>query len=97
MDAIEKRARELLLSHYSAAGFEQGDPLAASDANAVAIKAIATALTPPEGYVLVPLLITDEMVMEFAEAWFSKTRPIDDCEMQDAWAAALAARPQVPS
>ncbi|WP_295516254.1 hypothetical protein [uncultured Stenotrophomonas sp.] len=53
MDLIEKRARELLLSHYSAAGFQQGDPLAASDANTVAIKAIATALTPPDGFVLV--------------------------------------------
>ncbi|HGM6050912.1 TPA: hypothetical protein ACKP5I_004662 [Stenotrophomonas maltophilia] len=42
---IEKRARELLLSHYRAAGFEDGAPLAASDANAVAIKAIAAALS----------------------------------------------------
>jgi len=44
MNAIEKWARELLLSHYIAAGFQQGDPVAASDANAVAIKAIIAAL-----------------------------------------------------
>ncbi|WP_414539954.1 hypothetical protein [Stenotrophomonas forensis] len=48
MDAIEKRARDLLISHYSASGFQHGDPLSASDANSVAVKAIAAALTPPE-------------------------------------------------
>lgn len=51
MSDIEKRAREVLLSQYLAAGYRAGDPVAASDANAVAIKAIAAALTPPEGYV----------------------------------------------
>lgn len=47
----------------------------------------------PEGYALVPLEPTDDMTVAFAEAWFSKARPIDDCEMSDAYAAMLAAAP----
>lgn len=54
MSEIEKRARELLLSHYRDQGFKDGAALGAGDANQVAIKAIAAALTPPDGYVLVP-------------------------------------------
>lgn len=98
MNDIEKRARELLAAEYerfdlpgTAAVVRNGE----YDLNP-SMRALVAALMPPDGYVLVPLLITDEMVVEFAEAWFSKTRPIDDCEMQDAWAAALAARPEVP-
>ncbi len=62
MNLIEKRARELLLAQYLAAGYKDGDPLAVSDANAVAIKAIIAALTPPEGYVLVPVEPTTAMM-----------------------------------
>lgn len=54
-------------------------------------------LTPPEGYVLVPVELPVEMEIAFMEAWVSKRRCFDDPEMQDAWAAALAARPEVPS
>ncbi|MBN5032606.1 hypothetical protein JY448_02995 [Stenotrophomonas maltophilia] len=46
MDAIEKRARELLADIANL-------PLRASDDEVVAL--IAAALTPPEGYVLVPV------------------------------------------
>ncbi|WP_414553208.1 hypothetical protein [Stenotrophomonas forensis] len=53
------------------------------------------ALTPPEGYVLVPVELPVEMEIAFMEAWVSKRRCIDDPEMQDAWEAALAARPEV--
>lgn len=55
----------------------------------------AMPLTPPTGYVMVPEILSDEMEIAFAEAWFGKRRCIDDPEMQDAWAAALAARPEV--
>ncbi len=95
MKDIEKRARELLLSQYLAAGYKDGDPLAVSDANAVAIKAIIAALTPPEGYVLVPVELTHEMYCAFVEQWFTKVRAIDDTEMEDCYAALLAARPEV--
>jgi len=102
MDAIEKRARELLLSHYCAAGFQQGDPLAASDANAVAVKAIATALTPPEGYVLVPVEPTEAMVL--AAKRFQGDHDEVDHWMEwegvaaaNQYAAMLAARPEVPN
>ncbi|SQG66894.1 Uncharacterised protein [Stenotrophomonas maltophilia] len=49
----------------------------------------------PEGYVLVPVELPVEMEIAFMEAWVSKRRCIDDPEMQDAWEAALAARPEV--
>lgn len=57
--------------------------------------ALGAALTPPEGYVLVPVELPVEMEIAFMEAWVSKRRCIDDPEMQDAWATALAARPEV--
>lgn len=92
MDAIEKRALDLLTSYYLAAGFKAGDPLAASDANSVAIKAIAAALTPPEGYVLVPVEPTESMQIaaEKANPWLIRY------EAPEIWAAMLAARPEVP-
>ncbi|HDS1228104.1 TPA: hypothetical protein QEF71_002268 [Stenotrophomonas maltophilia] len=56
---------------------------------------IVAALTPPEGYVMVPVELPVEMEIAFMEAWVSKRRCIDDPEMQDAWEAALAVRPEV--
>lgn len=47
----------------------------------------------PVGMVLVPVEPTDEMVVAFAETWFSKVRPIDDCGMEDCYAAMIAAAP----
>ncbi|MCF3495719.1 hypothetical protein JAK49_06155 [Stenotrophomonas maltophilia] len=104
MDAIEKRARELLAAEYA----NRGSPRYADEIRdteladfgdddiAMAIRAIIAALTPPEGYVLVPVELTVEMEIAFMETWVLKRRCIDDSEMQDAWAAALAARPEVP-
>jgi len=99
MDAIEKRARELLAAEYEA----RGELVHAMNIGrgglsvmyAAEIAAIAKALTPHQGYVLVPEAMTDDMEVAFAEARFSKVRAIDDCEPQDAWAAALAVRPEV--
>ena len=51
----------------------------------------------PEGWQLVPRVLTIEMDIAFCEAWFSRRRPIDDSEMQDAWDAALEAAPQPPT
>lgn len=61
MDAIERRAREMLASAYADTGappllveeVRGGEQDTASD-NA-ALRAIIAALTPPEGYVLVPV------------------------------------------
>lgn len=47
----------------------------------------------PAGFVLVPAKIDIDMQVAFCETWFSAIRCIDDPEMQDAWAAALAAAP----
>ena len=100
MDAIEKRARELLASRYDLAGkIRDARDIRAGDSDteeALAVGAIIAALTPPEGYVLVPVALPVEMEIAFMEAWVSKRRCIDDPEMQDAWDAALAARPEVP-
>jgi hypothetical protein len=53
------------------------------------------ALTPPEGYALVPVELTHEMYSAFVEQWFTKVRAIDDTGMEDCYAALLAARPEV--
>jgi len=42
---------------------------------------------------LVPVKPTDDMIVAFAEVWYSKIRCIDDCEMEDAYAAMLEAAP----
>ena len=62
MDAIEKRARELLAAEYERDGREgmagavrRGKQMLGLDD--VAIRAIVAALTPPEGHVLVPVLL----------------------------------------
>ncbi|PPY22293.1 hypothetical protein C3D69_01890 [Cronobacter sakazakii] len=47
----------------------------------------------PAGWKLVPIEPTIEMQIAFAEAWFSKVRCVDDCELEDAYIAMLAAAP----
>lgn len=42
---------------------------------------------------LVPTALTEDMLVAFAEAWYSKRRCIDDCEMDDAYAAMLEVAP----
>lgn len=48
----------------------------------------------PEGYKLVPLEPTDDMVIAFAEAWYSKRQAYDDPDMLDAYRDMLAVAPQ---
>ncbi len=48
-----------------------------------------------DGFVLVPRELTHEMYCAFVEQWFAKRRAIDDAEMDDCYAAMLAARPEV--
>lgn len=45
----------------------------------------------PDGWKLVPLKPTDEMVVAFAEVWYSRRQAIDDPQMDDAYVAMLAA------
>ncbi|MBR8657301.1 hypothetical protein KDH83_28690, partial [Achromobacter sp. Marseille-Q0513] len=52
--------------------------------------------TIPAGWKLVPEIMTLDMCVAFAEAWFSKVRCIDDHDMQDAYAAMLAEAPAAP-
>lgn len=49
----------------------------------------------PAGYQLVPSELTDEMIVAFAETWYSKRQAYDDPDMQDAYRDMLAAAPQV--
>ena len=44
-------------------------------------------------WALVPVTPTDDMIVAFAEVWYSKLRCIDDCQMEDAYAAMIAAAP----
>jgi hypothetical protein len=48
----------------------------------------------PDGFALVPLIATDDMIVAFAEQWYSKRQAIDDPDMADAYKAMLAVAPQ---
>ncbi|MFY0184286.1 hypothetical protein PV767_09435 [Stenotrophomonas rhizophila] len=97
MNDIEKRARELLAAELrNDFGRESARyVLDGNDDGSTAMRAIIAALTPPDGYVLVPVELTHEMYCAFVEQWFTKVRAIDDTEMEDCYAALLAARPEV--
>lgn len=89
MDAIEKRARELLAAEYkdrgslvNAMNIEMGGQTYAAE-----LAAIIAALTPPEGYVLVPERPSARMCATLRAAG------IHDLAL---WNALLAARPEVP-
>ncbi|WP_350404324.1 hypothetical protein ABCR88_07690 [Pseudomonas sp. W17] len=47
----------------------------------------------PPGFQLVPAAPTDDMIVAFAEAWYSKRQTIDDPDMLDAYRDMLAAAP----
>ena len=96
MDAIEKRARELLDAELRKLGLHEdayhvgcGAGLDRNDQ--AAISAIDAALSPPEGYVLVPVEPTEAMqiAVEKANPWLIRY------EAPEIWAAMLAARPEV--
>ena len=85
MDAIEKRARELLAAEYSKAG-GFADP----STEVCAVRAIIAALTPPESYVLVPVEPTVEMIVAGNEA------ENESKFASEIYGAMLDARPEVP-
>lgn len=45
----------------------------------------------PEGWAIVPIDPTDEMIVAFAEEWYSRKQVIDDPDMVEAYKAMLAA------
>lgn len=47
----------------------------------------------PEGWQLVPAVPTDDMIVAFAEAWYSKRQTIDDPDMIDAYRDMLVVAP----
>ncbi|WMR34749.1 hypothetical protein [Metapseudomonas otitidis] len=51
----------------------------------------------PEGWKLVPIKPTDDMVVAFAEQWYSKKQVYDDPDMDDAYASMLSAAPTPPA
>lgn len=50
----------------------------------------------PKGYRLVPVVPTDDMIVAFAEAWYSERQAYDDPEMMGAYRDMLAAAPTPP-
>jgi hypothetical protein len=101
MTDIEKRARELLVTllkeQHGWVGALAAEALGESPANvrisgSDAIKAVVAALTPPEGYVLVPVEPTEAMLQEI-----HLVKSFTGEAMHRRYAAMIAARPEVLS
>jgi len=107
MDEIERKARELLAAEYMKQGLNNhadmiGNSRIPNPVDAFAIRAIIAALTPPEGYVLVPVELLrivigcaypvsteiDPRGYRWSEAYLDQALP-------HVKAALLAARPEV--
>ncbi|MBC2660053.1 hypothetical protein H7A76_31885 [Pseudomonas sp. MSSRFD41] len=56
----------------------------------------APAAVVREGWQLVPTVPTDDMIVAFAEAWYSKRQTIDDPDMLDAYRDMLVVAPSPP-
>ena len=96
MSHIEKRARELLAVVYSDAGWHGLANEIRMNAtfdidHGLALAAIRAALTPPEGYVLVPVEPTEAM-----KDAFQGFRPVQRTNFACRYEEMLAARPEVP-
>lgn len=89
MNAIEKRARALLSAEYKAAHAIDPRVNFCAPEYEVAIRAIIAALTPPEGFVLVPVGLSNSMAKA---AWATLA---DNGSFEEIWKAMLAARPEV--
>ncbi len=99
MDAIEKRALDQLAQLLQSGGFE-GELRVGREFGKALVAEIA-ALTPPEGYVLVPVEPTEAMVDR--ATWEEVGGHCSSCtawaaspsDARRVWAAMLAARPEV--
>ncbi|WP_323162795.1 hypothetical protein [Stenotrophomonas maltophilia] len=90
MDAIEKRALAQLAQLLQAGGCE-GELRIGRKFGQALIAEIA-ALTPPEGYVMVPSVLPEKML----DALYCAEGDMSDDDMQKLWQQLLAARPEVP-
>ncbi|OWR35518.1 hypothetical protein CEE55_01600 [Stenotrophomonas pavanii] len=91
---VEQRARELLAAELRGKGrlTLANDVVSGDEDDSAAIRAIIAALTPPEGYVVVPVEMTDEMVKAvYPLHYFTYLGP----ELRENWRRMLAARPEV--
>jgi len=103
MDAIEKRARELLAAEYersgyggSAEGIRTGDDCA-HDLETASIRAIIAALTPPEGCVPAnAVLVCATRLRRLASAASPPARKAYIKAAEDIEFTVSAARPEVP-
>ncbi|WP_251473661.1 hypothetical protein [Stenotrophomonas lactitubi] len=105
MDAIEKRARELLAKAYVADGMHGragviGDPNQYMEKpDRRALRCIIAALTLPKGYVLVPVRPTDAMkdAVESIKMPHAYLRTgIRIADFHERYSAMLTARPEAP-
>ena len=98
MDAIDMRARELLIAELESAGDAESAAWIRSGGGdgCVPLRAIIAALTPPEGYVVVPVEPTAEMLTAAAFGVSGKTGQKFKPMMSAGYSAMLAARPEVP-
>ncbi|ELY7489198.1 hypothetical protein SOJ85_001875 [Cronobacter turicensis] len=67
---------------------------AQADTTSQQFESLAGKVVVPAGWKLMPIEPTVEMQIAFAETWFSKVRCVDDCELEDAYIAMLAAAPE---
>lgn len=58
------------------------------------VKGMVAALGVPAGWKLVPVEPTEDMIVAFAEQWYSHAQTIDDPQMVEAYRALLDAAPQ---
>lgn len=109
MDAIEKRARALLDAELRKLGLHEdahhvgcGADLDRNDQ--AAINAISAAITPPEGYVLVPVELLRMVIgcaypvsTDINQRGYAWSEAYLDQVLPSVKAALAAARPEVPS
>lgn len=103
-ESIEKRARELLAAEIEkiegyklaaqiraklAAQIRAGSQL--GPIMAVCHAAIIAALTPPDGWVLMPAVLPEPML----DVMWRAEGDMKDADMQSLWAELIAARPEV--
>ncbi|HEL4264438.1 hypothetical protein D7T48_12095 [Stenotrophomonas maltophilia] len=98
MDAIEKRARQLLDAELRKVGLHEDAYHVGCGADVdrndqAAINAISAAITPPDGYVLVPVVPTKQMMDAAVPA---SSQDQTGRRQRATWDAMLAVRPEVP-
>ncbi|EPB9716807.1 hypothetical protein ACRVGM_002016 [Cronobacter sakazakii] len=87
---LSQRAQQILRDATALAATLSAE----TDTTGQQFESLAGKAVVPEGWKLVPLEPTVEMQIAFAETWFSKVRCVDDCELEDAYIAMLAAAPE---